>query len=46
MCSKNEFDDYIADMILQLARMAAQMGRRSLAEQLMAVHKSVIGDRA
>lgn len=32
MCSNDEFDEYCADMILQLARKAARLGRRSISE--------------
>lgn len=45
MCSEEEFDEYIADMILQLARIAAQVGRDTIAKELMALHISVTGDR-
>ena len=44
MCSEEEFDEYIADMMLQLARMAAQAGHASIAEQLMSMHISFTGD--
>lgn len=32
MCLEEEFDEYIADMMLQLARIAAQVGRDTIAE--------------
>lgn len=33
------YDDYIADMILELQQMAARSGRHALAERLLAAHE-------
>ncbi len=34
-----DYDDYIADMILELQQMAARAGRHALAERLLAAHE-------
>lgn len=37
--SDSDYDDYIADMILELQQMAARAGRHALAERLLAAHE-------
>jgi len=34
-----DYDNYIADMILELQQMAARAGRHALAERLLAAHE-------
>ena len=45
-CSDDEIDGYIAGIILQLAELAAQAGRGSVAKQLMLAYKMASEDRA
>ena len=45
-CSDDEIDGYIAGIILQLAELAAQAGRGSVAKQLMLAYKIASEDRA
>ncbi|KUO69132.1 MAG: hypothetical protein APF80_10850 [Alphaproteobacteria bacterium BRH_c36] len=35
----SDYDNYIADMILELQQMAARSGRHALAERLLAAHE-------
>jgi len=45
-CSDDEIDGYIPGIILQLAELAAQAGRGSVAKQLMLAYKMASEDRA
>ena len=45
-CDDDEIDGYISGMILQLAELAAEAGRGSVAKQLMLAYKMASEDRA
>ena len=45
-CNDDEIDGYIAGMILQLAELAAQSGRGSVAKRLMLAYQMASEDRA